>query len=74
MFKTQEPHWSDDHSNIVLTASYLVYSEGFSAENLFHFIEKPWHYDAEYEAAQAEYEASKDDGNRANDAERSLAS
>lgn len=59
MHNVYQPHWSDSHDNIVMTASYLVHSAGFSAENLLHFIEKPWHYDAEYEAAQAEYEAEK---------------
>jgi hypothetical protein len=50
-----EHAWADDHNNICLTADYLVNSLGYKAENLLHFIEKPWHYKEQYEAALKDY-------------------
>ncbi len=44
--------WTDDHENICLTAKYLVRTEGYSAEDLLNFIEKPWRYENEYNEAR----------------------
>ena len=46
-----DPTWYEDHDQIALTARYMADDEPRNADRIAHFIEKPWHYEAEYREA-----------------------
>ena len=43
--------WHEYHDDVSLTADYLVRTEGYTAEQLLRFIEKPWNYTTEHDLA-----------------------
>jgi hypothetical protein len=40
-------HWYEDHSNVLRLATWL--EDGYTAEQLLRFIEKPWKWAPEWE-------------------------
>ena len=48
--------WFEIHENLVSLAEYLA-DHGSTAHELVSFIEKPWHYEDEWNEYQAEYQA-----------------
>jgi hypothetical protein len=60
--------WHTDYWNVVMVAQYLVQEKFWDADELIHFIEKPWHYDEMYDEAENFYDQRKfeSDANKIN--------
>jgi len=41
--------WWNDHKNLAALAQYMVDHEDWSHADVFQIIEKPWHFDAEWD-------------------------
>lgn len=48
--------WYEIHDNLALTARWMA-DNGYKADDLAYFVEKPHKYENEFKQAQAAYEA-----------------
>lgn len=51
---TQGDPWYSDYRNIVELADWMVHAEGYTAEQLLWFIERPYRYTEEWNQMHAE--------------------
>lgn len=49
MTDTSTLQWFQSHQTLVEVGGYLVDIQGYDAENLLYFFEKPWKYEAEWQ-------------------------
>lgn len=47
-----EPKWYDNRSHLLELGQYLVDVEGYDAQRLLDYFEKPWNYEEEFKACQ----------------------
>lgn len=51
-----EIQWYEIHDNLCLTASWMA-NNGYKADDLAYFVEKPYKYESEFNEAKAAYDA-----------------
>jgi hypothetical protein len=50
---TEEWPWYADYDNVVTLAHWLREERGFDAAELLSFLDKPWHYESEWQLRAA---------------------
>lgn len=59
MSEERRRFWYERHDNVAAVAHYLVEEEGWTAEQLLGFLDKPWNWSEKWEELQAKWLAER---------------